>query len=253
MSEGMINTLTDPNVIVAFLVAVAVLATFYSLAVPFFERGNLEKRMKSVATERELIRARERVRLNAEVSGGKASLRAQNNTSVRQIVERLNLRKALVDDNTVNRLKSAGYRSQNALNMFLVARFCLPFLFLAVGAFYIFFLGYLADKPFTIRILAVICIGYLGFYAPNIFISNAVSKRQHIDPQGVAGCARPAVDLRGIGRLDGTRHAARGRRNRRTVGSPCRRTGSDHGGTVVSAGSARRAGKSRNPEPDSTM
>ncbi|CAN7249897.1 type II secretion system F family protein [Pararhizobium sp. LjRoot238] len=179
MSEGMINTLTDPNVIVAFLVAVAVLATFCSLAIPFFEKGNLDKRMKSVATERELIRARERARLNAEVSSGKTSLRAQNNTSVRQIVERLNLRKALADDKTVNRLKSAGYRSQNALNMFLVARLCLPFLFLAVGAFYIFFLGYLGEKPMPMRILAVIGIGYLGFYAPNIFISNAVSKRQH--------------------------------------------------------------------------
>jgi tight adherence protein C len=179
MSEGMISTLTDPNIIVAFLVAVAVLATFYSLAVPFFERGNLEKRMKSVATERELIRARERARLNAEISNSKTSLRAQNNTSVRQIVERLNLRKALVDDKTVNRLKSAGYRSQNALNMFLVARLCLPFVFLAVGAFYIFFLGYLGDKPLPMRILAVIGSGYLGFYAPNIFISNAVSKRQH--------------------------------------------------------------------------
>ncbi len=179
MSEGMISTLTDPNIIVAVLVAVAVLATFYSLAVPFFERGNLEKRMKSVATERELIRARERARLNAEISNSKTSLRAQNNTSVRQIVERLNLRKALVDDKTVNRLKSAGYRSQNALNMFLVARLCLPFVFLAVGAFYIFFLGYLGDKPLPMRILAVIGSGYLGFYAPNIFISNAVSKRQH--------------------------------------------------------------------------
>jgi tight adherence protein C len=105
MSEGMISTLTNPNVIVAFLVAVAVLATFYSLAAPFLERGNLEKRMKSVATEREIIRARERVRLNGEISGGKAaSLRSQNNMSARQLVERLNLRKALVDDNTVNRL-----------------------------------------------------------------------------------------------------------------------------------------------------
>ncbi len=178
MSEGMINTLTDPTVIVAFLVSVAVLATFYSLAIPFFERGNLDKRMKSVATEREQIRARERARLNAEASASKASLRAQNNTSVRQIVDRLNLRKALVDDNTVNKLKSAGYRSQNALNMFLVARFCLPFLFLAVGAFYIFVLGYLGEKPLPMRILAVIGIGYAGFYAPNIFISNAISKRQ---------------------------------------------------------------------------
>ncbi len=178
MSEDLIGTLTDPNVIVAVLVSVAVLATFYSLAVPFLERGDLGKRMKTVATERDQIRARERARLNAEGSG-KASLRTKNNTSVRQVVDRLNLRKALVDDNTVNRLKSAGYRSQNALNTFLFARFCLPFVFLAIGAFMVFGLGYLGTKPMPMRILAVIGSAYLGFYAPNIFISNAVSKRQH--------------------------------------------------------------------------
>ncbi|HXV29024.1 MAG TPA: type II secretion system F family protein [Sinorhizobium sp.] len=177
--DGWVETLTDPNIIVAVLVSMAVLATFYSLAVPFFERGDLTKRMKSVATEREQIRARERARLNAEATGGRASLRTQHNSSVRQIVERLNLKKALVDDNTVNRLKAAGYRSQNALNTFLFARFCLPFVFLIVAIVYIFVLGNFAEKPFMVRALFAIGFGYLGFYAPNIFISNAVSKRQH--------------------------------------------------------------------------
>ena len=108
----------------------------------------------------------------------KASLRAQHNTSVRQIVDKLNLREALVDAGTMNRLRQAGYRSQNALNIFLFARFVLPFVFFAVGAFYIFYLGYLGDKPLSIRILAAIGIAYLGFYAPNIYISNRISKRQ---------------------------------------------------------------------------
>lgn len=176
--NGWIETLTDPNILIGALVSMAVLATFYSLAVPLFERGDLAKRMKSVATEREQIRARERARLTAE-AGGRASLRSQQNTSVRQIVDRLNLRKALVDENTVNRLKTAGYRSQNALNTFLFARFCLPFLFLTAAVVYIFVLGNFAEKPFMIRMLFAIGFGYLGFYAPNIFIANAVSKRQH--------------------------------------------------------------------------
>ncbi|WP_245181981.1 type II secretion system F family protein [Sinorhizobium mexicanum] len=157
----------------------AVLATFYSLVVPFFEQGDLTKRMKSVATEREQIRARERARMNAEAASSKGSLRAQNNTSVRQVVERLNLKQALVDDNTVNRLKTAGYRSQNALNTFLFARFCLPFLFLIVAVVYIFVLENFADKPLMLRLLFAVGFAYLGFYAPNIFIANAVTKRQH--------------------------------------------------------------------------
>ena len=52
----------------------------------------------------------------------------------KQVVEKLNLRQALVDTGTVNRLRQAGYRSQNALNIFLFARFVLPFIFFAVGA-----------------------------------------------------------------------------------------------------------------------
>lgn len=178
MSTDLIKTLTDPNVVVAILVSLAVLATFYSLIVPLFDRGDLGKRMKSVATEREQIRARERARLATEVQNGRASLRGQNNASIRQVVERLNLRSALVDDNTVNRLKMAGFRSQNALNTFLFARFCLPFLFLIVALVYIFVLGNFADKPLMVRLFFAIGFAYVGFYAPNIVVANAVPKRQ---------------------------------------------------------------------------
>ncbi|MGQ3210086.1 MAG: type II secretion system F family protein [Shinella sp.] len=157
---------------------VAVLATFYTLAAPYFDRSDLEKRMKSVSLERDQMRARERARLNAEGVQSKASLRAQHNVSVRRVVDRLNLRGALVDANTMNRLRQAGYRSQNALNVFLFARFVLPFVFFAVGAFYIFYLGFLGDKPFPMRVLATVVIAYIGFYAPNIFVSNQVGKRQ---------------------------------------------------------------------------
>ncbi|MDR6816125.1 tight adherence protein C [Neorhizobium sp. 2083] len=173
---GLATTLTDPTTLLAILVAVAVFATLYTLASPFLEKGDLDKRMKAVSTEREQIRARERARMNSEQS--KTSLRAQNNQSVRQIVERFNLRKALVDDNTVNRLRAAGLRSQNALNMFLLARFLLPFVFLAAAIVWIFVLGNLATRPFPIRMLAAIVVAYIGFYAPNIYVSNLVKKRQ---------------------------------------------------------------------------
>ena len=174
----MVALLTDPAFLLPAFVVIAILATFYTLAAPYFERGDLDKRMKSVALEREQMRARERARLNAEAVQNKASLRAQHNTSVRQVVERLNLREALVDANTMNRLRQAGYRSQNALNVFLFARFILPFVFLALAVFYIFYLGFLGDKPLPMRLFATIGIAYLGFYAPNIFVSNQVSKRQ---------------------------------------------------------------------------
>ncbi|NLR98559.1 type II secretion system F family protein [Rhizobium sp. P38BS-XIX] len=169
-------TLTDPSTILAVVVAIAVFATFYTIAMPLLERGDLDKRMKAVSTEREQIRARERARLNAD--GGKATLRSQNNRNASQIVERFNLRNALVDANTVNRLRAAGLRSENALNMFLVARFLLPFLFLAFAVVMVFVLGWFAAKPLPIRLLGVIVTAYIGFYTPNIYISNKITKRQ---------------------------------------------------------------------------
>lgn len=170
------STFTNPTTLFAVFVSVAVFATLYTLASPYFEKGNLDKRMKAVSTEREQMRARERARMNA--GQGKSSLRAQNNQPVRQIVERFNLRKALVDDGTINKLRAAGLRSQNALNMFLLARFLLPFVFLAAASIWIFVLDNLASRPFAIRLLAALVVAYVGFYLPNIFINNRMKKRQ---------------------------------------------------------------------------
>ena len=178
MSPQLAVALTDPKMILALLVAVAVFATLYTFAIPYFDRGNLDKRMRAVSTERDLIRARERARMNADASSGKASLRANNNRSVRQLVEKFNLREALVDDKTVDKLKAAGFRSQNALNTFLAARFLLPFLCLAFAAFWVFVLGGLAEHALPIRMLAIIVAAYVGFYLPNIYVSNKMGKRQ---------------------------------------------------------------------------
>ncbi|MDI6839208.1 MAG: type II secretion system F family protein, partial [Rhizobiaceae bacterium] len=107
MTQDLAARLTDPALVIAVLVAIAVFATLYTIAIPYLERGDLEKRMKAVSTEREQIRARERARMNADGGRGKASLRASHNHSVRQIVEKFNLRQALVDDATMDKLKAA--------------------------------------------------------------------------------------------------------------------------------------------------
>ncbi|MCY0149204.1 type II secretion system F family protein [Hoeflea sp. G2-23] len=181
MLSDIASSLTDPAYLVPILVSVAVLATLFTILVPYFERGDLDARMKSAALERDEIRARERARLNAEssrTSTKSTGLRAHNNASVRGVVEQLNLKNALADDATIAKLRAAGYRTQNALNMFLLARFVLPFFFLVGTAFYVFVLENMTDKPLTVRILACIVGAYVGFYTPNMFVSNQSKKRQ---------------------------------------------------------------------------
>ncbi|WP_171904840.1 type II secretion system F family protein [Hoeflea olei] len=179
--SSLMSSLTDPAYLVPILVSVAVFATLFTIIAPYFERGDLDARMKSAALERDEIRARERARLNAEQARGgdrNAGLRTHNNASVRGIVEQLNLKAALADDATVAKLRAAGYRTQNALNMFLLARFVLPFVFLLGSVVYVFLLDHLTDKPFTVRMLACIVAAYAGFYTPNLFVSNQSKKRQ---------------------------------------------------------------------------
>ncbi|MDQ0455435.1 type II secretion system F family protein [Rhizobium paknamense] len=177
MSADFAAKLTNPHLLIGLLVALAVFATLYTIIMPLFERTDLNKRMKAVSTERDMIRTRERARLNAETSRG--NLKSKHNQSASRIVERFNLRQALVDDKTQDRLKAAGLRSQNALNIFLAARFVLPFIFLGLATIWIFVLGNLQNKPFAMRFLAAIVASYIGFYLPNVYISNRVQKRQH--------------------------------------------------------------------------
>lgn len=176
----MLATITDPQVLIPVCVAIAVFATCVTLLMPYLERNETAARMKSVALERDEIRARERARMQAESAKAnqKVHLRNENNKSVRQIVEQLNLKDALADENTVNKLRAAGYRSQNALNVFLFARFTLPFLFLGVALLYVFVLGGMPEQTNGIKILASIVAAYLGFYLPNIFVTNQAGKRK---------------------------------------------------------------------------
>ncbi|MBD8555335.1 type II secretion system F family protein [Rhizobium sp. CFBP 8762] len=165
----------DQRLLLAVLVAVAVLGLIYVVATPFLDGNSLNRRMKSVATERERIRARERARLSAQKLT-KASLRSRNNTSVQTIVERLNLRKALVDDGTLATLRTAGFRSQNALNTFLFARFTLPFVFASLAALYAVVSGTWAQSGGKSMMIVLAALA-LGFYLPNIYVSNVRQKR----------------------------------------------------------------------------
>ena len=175
MIEETFLIVTSVQFLIAGFSAVAVAATAFTLVQPFLEQDKLASRIKAVAVEREQIRARERARLAEESK--RAGLRQEPKAYMRKIVDKFDLRRSLADGKTVEKLRVAGYRGQAPLVAFLFARVTLPLVFLAVGAFYIFVV---IDwqQPFIIKISASIAVAYVGFYAPNLYVSNAASKRQ---------------------------------------------------------------------------
>ena len=176
MFQLIYDTMSSPQTLVAIFAAVAVFATAYTLVQPLFERDRLASRIKSVAVEREQMRARERARLAVEAN--RANLRREAaKPYMQRVVDRFNLRKALADDKTVNRLRMAGFRGQAPLVVFLFLRVTLPLLFFVLALFYMLVIAEL-DQPMMIKLLIALVAAYAGFYAPNLYVSNTVSKRQ---------------------------------------------------------------------------
>jgi len=177
MFETIIETITDPQIMIAALAAVAVVATIVTLTMPLFATDKLARRIKTVATEREEIRSRERAKIAMEVNRRATLRNVEAGATVKRIVEGFNLRRALADEGTVNRLRMAGYRGQAPLTVFLFARLVLPLLLFVAAIVYLFFIGEY-DQPPMFKIVIAFMIAYIGFYAPNLYVRNRAQKRQ---------------------------------------------------------------------------
>jgi tight adherence protein C len=177
MFDTIVSALTNPQFILAALAGIAVVATVITLAMPLLVTDKLSRRIKAVATQREEIRNRERAKLAAEANKRVNLRNVEPTRAVRRVVERFNLRKALADDNTIAKLRIAGYRGQAPLFAFLFARLVLPLTLFAAAFIYLFFIGDFQQPP-LFKIVVAILIAYIGFYAPIIYIRNRAQKRQ---------------------------------------------------------------------------
>jgi tight adherence protein C len=128
-----------------------------------------------VATEREKIRARERERLAKGQQ--KVSLRQAPKAYMKQVVDRFKLGDWLGTESARNQLVMAGYRGQQAEVAFLFFRAVMPVGMLVAAAFYIFVLKAVA-MPLMFKLGSLIVAAYLGVKAPELYLSNAISKRQ---------------------------------------------------------------------------
>ncbi|MEL7428532.1 MAG: type II secretion system F family protein [Pseudomonadota bacterium] len=171
----LIGSLTDPAVLMSVLASVAVFATIVTLAMPMLQRDEFNTRMKTVATEREKIRARERARL-AEQSK-KGSLKQVNGGLMQDIVEMLNLRTAIADEATFNNLQMAGYRQQKHVTTFLVIKVGMPILFCLGALFYLFVVS-TEERTLFMNFAVGLFAAAAGFYLPSIMLKNKISKRQ---------------------------------------------------------------------------
>ena len=184
----MISMLTNPDNILAAFVAVVCFATIVTIATPMFNRSNLESRLKSVSTRREELRRKSREALAKK--GGQSSLRHFDDGLYKRVVDHLQLSRLLEDPKVVEKLAQAGFRGPRPVSTFYFFRFVLPFVFGVTIAIYLFLINDFGLP--TMQRIAISVGGLtLGYYAPNIFISNAAQKRR----ESVVGAFPDALDL----------------------------------------------------------
>ena len=181
-----LSALLDTRLVAPALVALATGATVIGVGLPLLAPDRLAKRMKSVASERETLRAREREKLNVS----KGSLRYEPKAYMKRIVDRFRLTSWLGTEQSKARMLMAGFRGAQAETAFLFFRLVSPLGFFSLGAVYIFVLSSVT-WPVMAKLGVVIACAYIGIKMPEIFISNVIKKRQ----QSVGRAFPDAMDL----------------------------------------------------------
>jgi tight adherence protein C len=182
-----LSAFTNPANILTIFVAVATFATLVTLAAPLMRTNNLEARLKSVSTRREELRRKSREALAASKGG---SLRQTDAGLYKRVVDRLELSRLLEDPKVVDKLAQAGFRGPRPVSTFYFFRFVLPFAFAASVAFYLFVINDFGLSGMN-RLAAIVVGLTLGYYAPNIYISNIAQKRR----ESIVGAFPDALDL----------------------------------------------------------
>ncbi len=189
MAADLMDLLFDPAFLATLAAAIFAFATIVTLGLPLAERDGLGQRLKNVAQRREELRARHHAALNAK----RASLRVEPVGSVKfmkGIVERFDLAKLVASDGSREKLATAGYRGPTPVMVFMFFRFVMPFIVFAIALLYVFVLAHFTWSTIT-KIGVAVAAALVGYYLPDVFVSNAISRRQ----QSIMRAFPDALDL----------------------------------------------------------
>jgi len=174
---GIFEILFDPRFLATAAAAILVFATIVTLGLPLFEHDTLGQRLKSVAERREELRARHHAALNAKQRTGLRSEPVGTTKLIKQIVERFNIAKLVESEGSREKLGRAGLRGQTPVMVFMFFRFVMPFILFVAALVYLFAVTNFAWSG-TMKLAVAVAAALVGFYLPDVFVSNIISHRQ---------------------------------------------------------------------------
>jgi tight adherence protein C len=170
----LIELYMQPQVVIMALAGIGTFVTVLTVVLPMLQRDRMGERMKVMAIERDKMRTARMADLGKD-SGSR--LRQQPKGFMHGIVDQLNLRQAFESEEVKNTLKMAGLRGQAPLVAYMFFRLCAPFIVGLVALVYLFGFSTMTYPP-IVKLGMGLGAGYLGFYLPNMFLQNLISRRQ---------------------------------------------------------------------------
>jgi tight adherence protein C len=158
----------------ALITTAAGLVAFFSVFVVWqtlVRRDPLSSRARSLGQHRENLKSG-MLRAN-----GNRFQRVETMTLMRSITIRLNMLKGDHVAKARERLMQAGWRSKDALVVFMFLKLLLPIVFGVVAALFVYGLGVVDAEP-MVKVLIVTAAVVAGVFVPEIGVSNVVSKRR---------------------------------------------------------------------------
>src|ERR1700754_853340 len=183
---GILNVLFDKAFLATAAAAIFAFATIVTLGLPLIERDGLGDRLKAVSRRREELRAKH----HAALSGKRTSLRVEPSTLMKSTLDKLKLTTMLESEDSKEKLARAGYRGQAPLIAFMFFRFVMPGIVFVVTLFYLFVVTHF-QWSMMMKVSAAFAGALIGYYLPDVFVSNATSRRQ----QSIMGAFPDALDL----------------------------------------------------------
>ena len=170
---GFLNILFDKVFLVTLVVGITAFATIVTLGLPVIERDGLGARLNSVAKRREEFCGPG----ITPPSTPSAAASGSGSNLMKSTLERFKLTNMLESENSKEKLASAGYRGPAPMIAFMFFRFVMPPVVFVVMLFYLFVVTHFHYGTME-KICAAFAGALFGYYLPDLFVSNAISRRQ---------------------------------------------------------------------------
>lgn len=153
-------------------VAISASATVFVFYRTLLWRDPLASRMKSLTERRKVLTAE-------MIAAPRRRRRSESSMDIAQgVVQRFNLLRSREAEKATLKLAQAGWRSHNAVVMYLFLRLVLPLAFGLAAAILVYGL-HVVNLPPLKAAAVLIAATLLGSYGPEVFIKNKITKRQH--------------------------------------------------------------------------